>query len=70
MKNDRYRPPESSFDPRSLDQNLSKIQFWVNGVMLTLLPIWDAIEKAKNREAFVITSQAIGACDDEGFSIA
>jgi len=62
----KYYPPPEQRDPSRL--TTEEVQFWYNGVLLSLLSLEEAREKVRRGEAFVITSQAIGALNADGSS--
>jgi len=62
----KYYPTPEQLNPSRLET--SEVQFWYNGVMMGLLSLEEAQEKVRNGEAFVITSQAIGALNPDGSS--
>ena len=62
----KYYPPPEQRDPGRL--TTEEVQFWYNGVLLSLLSLEEAREKVQRGEAFVITSQAIGALNEDGSS--
>jgi len=51
-------------NPESIDSNLSAIQYWLHGSMMTAqMKVAGAKEMVKDGRAFVISSQAIGAIE-------
>jgi len=60
----KYYPSSEQRDPSRL--TTEEVQFWYNGVMMGLLSLEEAREKVQRGEAFVITSQAIGALNEDG----
>jgi len=62
----KYYPPAEQRDPSRL--TTEEVQFWYNGLMMGLLPLEEARAKVQRGEAFVITSQAIGALNEDGAS--
>ena len=61
----QYQPTGWQLDPHQIETD--KVQFWSNGIMLTLITNADAKERVKNKEAFVISGTAIGLMKD-GYS--
>ena len=68
LREPSYRPTLSQLNFAYLDT--VKVQYWVGGVMTTLVSIEEARELVRTKRAFVISSQAIGAMDELGYSIA
>ena len=62
----KYYPTPEQRDPSRL--TTEEVQFWYNGLMMGLLSLEEAREKVQRGEAFVITSQAIGALNEDGSS--
>ena len=62
----KYYPSPEQRDPSRL--TTEEVQFWYNGLMMGLLSLEEAREKVRRGEAFVITSQAIGALNEDGSS--
>jgi len=62
----KYYPPPEQRDPSRL--TTEEVQFWYNGLMMGLLSLEEARAKVQRGEAFVITSQAIGALNEDGSS--
>ena len=62
MKKYQYKPLGWQLDSSKLDSD--KIQLWKNGIMLTLIDKIDAVKLIDNKDAFVISSQAIGYMRD------
>jgi len=44
------------------------VQYWVNGILLTRIPYLQARKYVDEGKAFVISDQAIGSLDEEGYS--
>ena len=55
----QYQPKEWQMNANSISG--TKIQLWKNGIMLSLISIDSAREMISNKNAFVISNQAIGA---------
>jgi len=62
----KYYPTSEQRDPSRLITE--QVQFWYSGVMMGLLSLEEARKKVRRGEAFVITSQAIGALNPDGSS--
>ena len=61
------KPMEWQTNPDSLDDTLSGIQYWKNGCMITAqLKVSGAKELVRKGQGFVMTSQAVGAIDENG----
>ena len=61
------KPMEWQTNPDSLDCKLSSVQYWQNGCMLIAqLKTIGAMDLVKEGKAFVMTSQAVGAIDENG----
>jgi len=59
---------ESQLNPENIHTDSVNVQYWRNGVMITaMMSIENARESIKAIRAFVITSQAVGSIDEEGF---
>ena len=69
MKNSKeYRPTASQMNPDRITTDT--VQLWQNGIMVTaMIKNEEAKEMIKNRQAFVITEQAIGSMSN-GISVA
>jgi len=55
----QYQPRGWQLDPDQIETD--KIQYWNNGIMLTLITNAEAREKVRNGKAFVISGTAIGS---------
>ena len=67
-KNHKYSPNGWQLNWTNL--NAPKIQYWMDGVMITRFSPEEARNMVIDRKAFVISEQAIGALDNNGYSIA
>ena len=65
MKTATNQPTADQMNANYLDTNT--VQFWVNGIMMTAqMSLSDARKMINNGRAFIISSQAIGAVDQNG----
>jgi len=63
----RHYPRSDQMDPEGL--TTETVQLWHNGCLSRTVNLQWAKEAVRNRRAFVICSQAIGALHDDGYSI-
>jgi len=64
----RYKPTPEKLNPAWV--TTSRVQFWRNNVMIAVISLAEAREMVENGQAYVINDCAIGALDEEGYSIA
>ena len=64
MGNVDRRPKAWQRDPDKL--TTSKVQWWVRGVMRSVIPLEEAKRRVKAGTSFVISDQAIGHLDENG----
>jgi len=57
----KFTPQDWQTDPDSL--TTSRVQFWHDGVMLTLISLEEARQEIINKKAFVVSDQAISTFD-------
>ena len=62
----KYRPKEWQLD--SSNVKTAHVQYLVNGILLTRIPYLQARKYVDEGKAFVISDQAIGSLDEEGYS--
>lgn len=69
MNRKAYRPTGQSLNPDRLQTETGRVSFWRNGLMLTaMITVDEAKQMVRDRLAYVITSGAIGALDEFGYS--
>ncbi len=66
MKAAKRTPQTWQMNPDKLDAD--EVQFWANGVMVSgMMPKTRAAEMIRAGRAFVMTGQAVGALDSNGY---
>ena len=71
MKTKKYqfKPSGSALDPKGIETET--VQYWRNGIMMTgMMRKETAIDLVNKGAAFVMCDQAIGAMDENGYSLA